>query len=287
MLKKYTSYLGVFVLICFSFFYTDRAVDIVKRNDPIMKNILSNKDNLEVDAVSAYIDSDEMIPGINGLAIDINKSYSNMKKYDKYDETMLIFNEIAPSVSLNNNYDKYIVSGNKEKKHVALIFKVNDMTDVDKINDILLEKNIVATFFIDGEIINNNLDVVSELVKNKYEIENLGYDGNYEISKLLWTNNLISSITHKDPKYCYTDYKNSEVLDLCKKNNMYTIIPNISVSNYPFITIKQSLTNGSIISFNINSDTIKELPSIISYIKQKGYNLVILDDLVSEKIIEE
>lgn len=287
MLKKYTSYLGAFILICFSFFYTDRAVDIVKRNDPIMKNILANRNNYEIEAVNATIDDDELIPGINGLVIDINKSYTNMKKSNKYDESMYMFEEIVPSISLANAYDKYIVSGNKEKKEVALIFKINDIADIDIINNILLDKNVVATFFIDGEVMNNNLDVIAELVKNKYEIENLGYNENYEIDKLIWTNNLIESLTNKDPKYCYTDYKNSNILELCQKHNMYTIKPNISISNYPFLTVKQNLANGSIISFNINSDTIKELPSIISYIKQKGYELVLLDNLVSEKMLEE
>ena len=53
MFKKYTSYLGVLVLACFSFYYTDRAVDIVKRNDPIMKNILG-RDLINVDYYLKY-----------------------------------------------------------------------------------------------------------------------------------------------------------------------------------------------------------------------------------------
>ena len=248
---------------------------------------MSNKNSFELKAVNAIVENDELIPGINGLIIDVNKSYSNMKKNNKYDKSMYVFEEISPSISLNNRYDKYIISGNKAQNKVALIFKVNDIMDVDKVNTILLDKGVIATFFIDGGIIDGNLDVISELVKNKYEIENLGYNGNYTDEQLLWTNNLLSSITNTNPKYCYVDYKNNAVLNLCKKYNMYTIKPEISVSNYPFLTVKQSLTNGSIISFNASSEVIKELPSIISYIKQKGYDLVLLDELVSEKIMEQ
>ena len=51
--------------------------------------------------------------------------------------------------------------------------------------------------------------------------------------------------------------------------------------------IKNSLKPGSIISFNINSETVKELPSIITYIKQKGYTLVTLDQLINEKYYSE
>ena len=71
MLKKYTSYLGVLVLACFSFYYTDKAVDIVKRNDPIMQTILKESDNYYIDPVSAIISGDEITVGINGKQVNI------------------------------------------------------------------------------------------------------------------------------------------------------------------------------------------------------------------------
>ena len=80
MLKKSLSYLGVFVLVCFSFFYTDKAVDIVKKNDPIMKTILENSESLRIDPVNAIINSDELITGLNGKRVNIDKIYQNMKK---------------------------------------------------------------------------------------------------------------------------------------------------------------------------------------------------------------
>ena len=116
----------------------------------------------------------------------------------------------------------------------------------------------------------------------------MGSDGKYTIEMFGWTNNLISSITNKDTKYCYTDYKNSDILDLCSKYHMYTIKPSISISsNYPFKTFKNNLESGKIISFNLNNQVLKELPVIISYIKQKGYDLVTLDELINEKFIAE
>ena len=283
MLKKYMSYLGIVVFASFSFFYTDRAVDIIRRNDPIMKEILLNKDNYNVSYVNASILEDEMTPGINGIIVDITESYKNMKKYNNYNEDMYVLKEIGPEVSFLKNYDKYIISGNQNKNQVSLIFKITDLDYIDNINRILLDKDVVATFFIDGSILDNATDSIIEIVNNKNEIENLGYDKEYSLDKFFWTNNLIASITKKDPKFCYTDYKVDSILELCSKYNMYTIKPSISVTNYPFMTVKKNLKNGSIISFNLNNETIKELPSIISYIKQKGYNLVLLSDLLSEK----
>ncbi len=287
MLKKYTSYLGVLVLACFSFYYTDKAVDIVKRNDPIMKSILANSENYYVDPVSALITGDEIIVGMNGKKVNVDKSYQNMKQIDEYNESMLVFDEVIPDISLTDSFDKYIVGGNINKNQVALVFKVDDAYYIDTVNNILLDKNVLATFFMDGNVVENHMDQVLELVSNGYEIENLGYDGSYTLDRFGWTNNMISSLTNEDTKFCYTDYKNSSVLDLCSNHKMYTIKPTVSVNNYPFSTVKKELESGSIISFNLNETTLKELPSIISYIKQKGFDLVTLNELVSENLVEE
>ena len=287
MLKKYISYLGVLVLACFSFYYTDRAVDIVKRNDPIMKDIVANSEKFYIDPVSAIINHDEIIIGMNGKKVNIDKSYQNMKKINSYNESMLVFDEIIPNISIDSNYDKYIVNGNINFSRVALVFKIDDISYVDVINNILLNKNAVATFFIDGSVVENNMDKILELVSNGNEIENLGYDGAYTLNKFGWTNNMISSLTNKNTKFCYTDYKNSNILDLCSSYKMHTIKPTISISNYPFSTVKKELGNGSIISFNLNDTTVKELATIISYIKQKGYDLVTLEQLINENLVEE
>ena len=285
-MKKYISYLGILILGIFSFYYTDKAIDIVKRNDPIMKKILSEKKDYNISSVNAKIEDDEIIPGINGINVNINKSYEKMKKYNTYDENMYVFEEIIPEVSLNNTYDKYITSGNELKEKVALIFKIGSNDYIKKINDILLDKMVVATFFIDGSIIEDNIKEIKELANNKNEIENLGFNNTYSVDRIEWTNNLIFSIVKKDPKFCYTEYKNIELLNLCSKHKMYTIKPSIIVNNYPFLTIKKNLKNGSIISLNTNNEVIKELPSIISYIKQKNYTLVTVDELLNEKTLE-
>ena len=287
MLKKYTSYLGVLVLACFSFYYTDRAVDIVKRNDPIMKTIQANSEKYYIDPINAVINNDELITGMNGKKVNIDESYQNMKKINEFNESMLVFDEVIPDVSLSSNYDKYIVSGSITKNQVALVFKVSDPYYVETVNNILLDKNVLATFFMDGAVVETNMEDVLELSSNGYQIENLGYDGKYSIDKFGWTNNMISSLTNEDTKFCYTDYKNTSVIDLCSNYQMHTIKPTISVNNYPFTTVKNELESGSIISFNLTEQTLKELPSIISYIKQKGFDLVTLNELINENLVEE
>jgi len=285
MMKKSLSYLGVLVLACFSFFYTDKAVDIIKRNDPIMKTILENSENLIVDPINAVINEDEIITGLNGKKVNIDESYQNMKKANSYQESMLVFDEILPEVSIQ--YDKYVVKGNEIKNQVALVFKVDSTRNLNEVNTILNAKNVLATFFMDGYIVQQNMDMVLNLVNDGYEIENLGYDGIYSSENLVWTNNMIEALSNQEINYCYTEYKDSNILDLCSSNKMYTIKPTINATNYPFLTVKKNLESGSIISFDLSDKMIKELPSIISYVTQKGYEIVTLDELISENYSNE
>ena len=66
-----------------------------------------------------------------------------------------------------------------------------------------------------------------------------------------------------------------ETLKQCKKNNMYTIIPNI-IGDYT--EIKNNISNGSIILINNTNN----LNIIIKYINSKGYNIVLLSNLLKE-----
>ena len=283
MLKNVTKYLGITVLVMFSFYYTDKAVDIVKRNDPVMKELIDNKDNFKIESVNAIINGDTIIPGINGVEVNIDESYKRMRQINEYYESMLIFSEVIPDESLLKQYDKFIISGNPYRSDIALLIKVSNITNLEKIYNILLEKNTLATFFIDGSVIENNMDLIYEMVSDGFELENYGYNEVYSEENFRWTNNMIFSLTNLEPKFCYSEYQNYDILELCAKNKMYTVKPTLNVVNNPFYTIMSNLKEGNIISLSLNEETLKELPIIISYINQKGYNLVTLNEIVSEE----
>ncbi len=282
MFQKSTKYLGVLALLLFSFYYTDKAVDIVKRNDPVMKNILSVTDEFEVESVNATIEGDTIIPGTNGITVNVDESYKRMKKINGYYESMLIFSEVIPDESILKQYDKFIIRGNPSRSDVALLFKVPSITNLEKAYQILLEKEVLATFFVDGTVMESNMDLMYAIASDGFELENFGYEDVYNEAMFNWTNNMLYSLTNVNPMFCYTEYNNYEILNLCSKNKMYTVRPTTVVKSNPFYTVKDTLKEGSIISLNLTQETIKELPTIISYIKQKGYNLVTLEEVISE-----
>lgn len=280
MLKKFFTFLGVVSLICFSFYYTDSAVDIVKRNDPIMKEIVESSSNYFEDSIDAVLIDNNIIPGISGVKVDVDKSYEKMKNYGSYDSGLLVFEEITPTISTSNTYDKFIIKGNSSKQSVSLIFKLKTTNYIDEVLEILKDKNVKVTFFIIEDILYNDIDILEKIYLSGHDIEVLSLD--YSSSTFKKSNKILKSLMNTKSKYCYTEIESSNIIDNCKRNKMHSIIPNIITTNFPYTEIKNNVTSGSMISLSNNVNTIRELPSIINYLNQKGYKIVTIDELLDE-----
>jgi peptidoglycan-N-acetylglucosamine deacetylase len=286
-MRRLFEILGIVFLICFSFIYTEKSINVVREQDPLMQKIVDNQYKYNVPAVDVkIINKVEIIPGYNGSSVDIYKSYTNMKKIGKYDIDLFKFKEEVPKKSINNIYDKYITNGNNQKKSIALVFNIasdSKSDNVVKIIDILKKQRVNATFFLDSKWLEDNTNILIDMVRNSNEIASLGYDGKYNKDSLVWYNNFIETITNIKIKYCYVDHIDNDVLDLCKAYKMHTIKPKINITNFPFNNIKNNIDNGSIINININNEVVKELDTIISFIRYKGYKINILREHLSEK----
>lgn len=269
-MKKFFQAIGIISLLCFSFIYTEKTVTVVKEFDDIMIQIKNQYELNKVIPVDATVSGNTIIPGLSGSEIDIDKSYSKMKRYGKYNENLLEYKLVLPNVSLENNVNKYVVRGNKEKNMVSLLFLVEGNDSVDNIVKILDSKNIKATFFLDGVWVEKNNDKLIELINKGYEIGNLGYNYSYSNSSFAWLDNKIKKLSGQKMGYCYHKQDNSQFLSLCSMNNNYSIKPSLLVSNNPTITIKENISAGDLITFSINSVLEKELPVILDFINSKG-----------------
>lgn len=277
----------VLLLAVFSFYYTEKVIDFIREKDPIMKTIKKESKEFEVTPTNATIQDNTMIPGVSGTKVDYDSSYEKMKKYGTYNESLTVFSTVEPSISIDDYYDKYISQGNGIRNDVSLVFIVNQSDNIDSIIQILKDTNTHATFFIDGLWLENNNSKVSMLKELNHEIEILSYNDRYDELYFSSSLNLLNRITNIKPKYCFAKYDSKEVIELCSKLELHTIIPTIMTGNYPYNDVKKKLSKGSIISFDINSTTNIELPVIIQYIKQKGYTVNTLDILLSEAYDEK
>lgn len=280
-MKKFFSYFGIFSLLLVSFFYTERTVNVVKEYDDVMIEIKEYSSNNKKEPVNALISDNTIIPGIKGYQVDINKSYSKMKKYGKFDSSLIEYENINPSISLCNNFDKYIVQGNPENRMVSLIFLVNNEINIDSILSILDKNKVKGNFFVSNTWLENNSDKIISLINDGHIIGNLSNNSNYLDSSFLWMDTIIKKVGKQENGYCYFEEENKDELDICSIYGNYSIKPTI-ISIYPYKEVKEKLASGSILSFSINNELISNLDIIISYIKSKGLIIVNLNEIIKE-----
>lgn len=268
------------LILGISFYMTNITVETLKENDSIMIRIKESQERYKVPSENAKIKGNSITPGKKGRDIDYNKSYAKMKKYGSYNESLTVMKEIQPTISIEDNYDKYLVGGNKNNKYIALVFPVTNEENWAKIIKLVEKKELSATFFIDGTVLEKNMDDIKKY--NKYEYEILSYKNKFQISFIKTSISYLETITQKESKYCYAEKEDEEKLQICKKLNLHTIKPSYIVKKDLYRTIKNNLSNATIFSIEINNYTMNELLMTIDYIKGKDYSLVNLEKLLSE-----
>lgn len=277
MIKKVFQVTGLLVLTCISFMYTEKAMIVVREQDPLMIELMEKKESHSIPAINAYIDGNDIIPGYEGIEVDIELSYEKMKKYGLYNENMLIFKNVLPEQSINKIYNKYIVAGNKSKNMVSLVFNISKNDDIRKIKEILRKNNVVATFFFDKEYIEKNKEIIDELVSLGNEVGHKNYSNDEE---MIYSNRLLD----KKQSYCYLEKYNEDMIKLCNNYSMHAVKPTIVNDS---ISLKKNLSSGSIIGMKASKQINNELDHIIIYIKQKGLTLATLSDHLNEKRLEK
>lgn len=276
-LKKTLEMIGLTVLICFSFILTEKTSTIMKDNDEIMTSLKENRETFEYASIDAKILNDEIIPGISGKVVDIEESYQAMKKVGSYKTNLMVYKTILPEVSLTDNYDKYVVSGNRSKKQIALIFKIDNNQKIDDIVALLNKNKMQANFFVSSDWASSNINKIKDMSRSGYNFGKLKYDDNNDLFK-----SIIKINTKQINHYCYSEEKNTKLLESCSKNKEYTILPSIVINDNLLATLMKNIQSGSIISISINKNTSKELATTLDYIKSKGYRVVNLDNLLTE-----
>lgn len=281
MLKKLIKISLILLVSIFSFYYTDKSIELIRNQDPLMKEIKNKDEKYNIEATNATVKENTIIPGKSGKEIDYEETYNKMKQYGAYNETLMTLKEVIPTISIENYYDKYIISGNKEKKSIALVFKIEKITPIDIIK-ILNNEHVKATFFIDGSYLENNYKDLS-MMKN-FEIELLSYNSKYDELEFTSSKNYLESLIGNKLRYCYSETEQEQVINLCEKLKMHTIIPTINIKDNLYQEIKENLTNAAIISIPISERTKKQLSIAINYIKSRGYTLETLESLLNENI---
>ena len=175
-MKRVFKYFGLGAIMLFSFYYTEKIALYAQSKSPIMQSINEAKDNLAVSSINAEIINEYITPGLNGLEVNVKESFSKMKSFNAFNSYYLVFDQVPPEISLENNKDKVIKQGNKLKRSISLIVEQNDA-----ILNYLKTYNIKANILMNldnydntnkFEILNNDISNFSKLetLLNKAEL---------------------------------------------------------------------------------------------------------------------
>lgn len=262
VMKRFFEILGFLSLVCFSFFYTEKTIDVVKEVDDIMITLKEQAPKYQVKAENAKIDGKFMTPGISGKIVNLQKSYEEMKHYGKFHPNLLVYDKVSPEISIKNRYDKYIQTGNPKNRQVSFLFVIDEKGNPSPIIEILKEKKVTGTFFIDGSWLEKNQNELVSLIEGKFTVGNYSYRGNYGHESFVWIDTIIKRVGGQKQSYCLVEKENKKALSTCKLQKDYTIYPNIIMKENPYSELTEQVESGSIILMRLDAQVKKELPQI-------------------------
>jgi len=248
---------GIISLIIFSFFLTDFVTDIAINTNSLMKSIRESSSEYEISSVSATIEDNTIIPGIKGKRVNEIDSYLNMKDFGIFNKNYLIYETINPEISLEDNKEKVIISGNKTKRNISIL--IDDNYNIIKYcnnNNIKYTKLVK----IDDDLINkDNINIESDI--NKFN------DLKTIMNKKKLNNNI-----------CLINYSN---IKECINNNYYLIKYSLEINNNNIYKNMLNISNGEIIYIN-NYLSVENFIILLKYINSKDLKNIYLNDLIKE-----
>lgn len=256
-MKKYYGYFGLALIMVFSFYYTEQISTLVLNKNPLMMTIKEQADNYNVKSVNAEIIGENIIPGINGLYVNSRESFYAMQSEDIFNEYYLVFEQKKPDVTLEDNKDKLIISGNPNIRQVTLILETeNEVSEYLKLNE------FKASLLVD---------------MNTYKDKNYFESLNNEIVGFKSLENNLT-LNKENKHICVVNTDNKEI---CQKHKNYLVNPSLRLNNSNLLDIKKNLKNGSIIIIG-DTATLSDVKILLKEIKYKDLELVYLSELISE-----
>ena len=258
MMKNLFKYMGIALVLLVSFYYTEKMSKIVVNNSSLVKEINKNIKEYNVASVSAIIEDEYIIPGLNGYAVNVLKSYNNMRYLDTFNSYYLEYDKITPDISLENNKDKIIKFGNPSKNNIALVIQDNQ-----NIINYASSMDIKITRLVDSKTFDKNS--IYEQINNDYE--------NYsKVEAMLDNNNVNKNI-------CFVS---KNIKDVCLKNKKYLVEASVSLNSYNLASIKDSLKSGYVIFIN-DSVSLTDFKLLVKQINYQDLKINYLSELITEE----
>ena len=224
-MKNSIKVLSIIVLMFTSFYYTEKIAAFVQNRTPLKKKIISVREDNRIIPVNAIIDGKYIIPGMNGLEVDVDKSYEKMKSYNVFSESELAFTQVQPEISLENHNDKIILGGNRLKKAVSFVIDDSNIRAIEYLS----LKNIPFSFVKNNDYCFYEINIDCQ---NKSKVK---------ISKMISSENISKEINEiKSGDIIY-------LMDNLEDKYLNLIINRVNFFNYKISTLHELLSEKNVI----------------------------------------
>ncbi|MDG5788999.1 polysaccharide deacetylase family protein [Evansella sp. AB-P1] len=282
----------------------DEAQFVMKQDDPLYVEIQNRKKEYEAEPQDAVIDKVwKAIPGYNGIAVDVQASFEEMKVTGAFQEDKLVYHQIPPKTMLKDLPPAPIYRGHGEKPMVGLMVNVAWGNDyLPTLLKIMKKYDVTSTFFLDGSWVKNNPNLAKMIVEEGHEIGNHAYNHpnmknlsrnqiNQQIGK---TNDIIETTIDVKPLWFAPpsgSYR-QEVVDVAHEYGMHTVlwtVDTVDWKNPDPVSMAQRVIaksdNGSLLLMHPTKSTAEGLEAMIEGIQEKELQLGPLSEVLNEKRI--
>ena len=276
--------------------------EAIKQEDPLFSEIEQKSTDFSEEPQDAYIDNVwKKTPGLNGLKVDLNKSYEKMKEKGTFDPSLIVYKQIPPDVTLEDLPPAPIYRGNPDKDVVAFLINVSWGSEhIPVILNILKEQQVKATFFIDGKWAQENPDYVKMIDEQGHIIGNHAYNhpdmarlsNQQAMEQISQTNDIIKAITGEAPKWFAppSGSFNDHVVQSAHNLDMQTILWTVDTIDWrnPSVgvmvdRVKNKIHPGATVLMHPTPSIAGGLDTIIEEIKNSGYQIGTIEKLISEE----
>lgn len=246
-----------------------------------------------------------VIPELNGVEVDIDATWRLMQNRAKGAADPFVYRQIPPKVSMRDLPPMPIYQGNPEKKEMALMINVAWGTEyLDGILQVLKDQDVKATFFLDGSWLAKNRDAAKKLAAAGHEIGNHAYShpdmarlaAFQQEQQIVKTQKEIKAALGMDSKWFAppSGSFNDTTVKVANNQGMHTILWTLDTVDWrrpPKDVIVRRIvpraSNGAMVLMHPTEPTLQALHQMLPQLKQKGYRLVTVSELLSpERSVE-
>ncbi|WP_079508477.1 polysaccharide deacetylase family protein [Mesobacillus jeotgali] len=280
------------------------TVAVSGSENSLMAEIEQKAEEYEIEPSNARKDPVwKVVPGYNGLKVDVKKSYEKMKKEGKYNPEKLVFKQVPPDVHISDLPPMAIYKGHPEKPMVSFIINVAWGNEyLSGMLATLKKHNVTASFFLEGRWVKNNPGMAKMIADAGHEIGNHSFTHpnmkelsapkiNEEIHK---TNEVIEAVTGAKTKWFAppSGYYKDEVVQIASAHNLGTVMWSVDTIDWQkpsqeklINRVMGKVHNGAMILMHPTEVTASSLDELIMQIKGKNLQIGTVSELLSENRI--